>query len=99
MNAKVSSDSACTTLPDFAIEHVGTQRRELAMHRRDLAEPVAQSVDVVRAERAEDAAAVRLVRLPRERARLRRHVAVEEELDRAQIEAADVAVASASCLT
>jgi hypothetical protein len=33
------------------------------------------------------------VRLPRQRARLRRDVAVEEQLDRAQIEAADVAVA------
>src|SRR5437763_11648091 len=60
--------------------------------RRDFAKPMTQSVDVVRSERAQQPAAFRLGGHPCERSRLWRHVAIEEELDRAELEGADVAV-------
>ena len=74
------------------IDRIGPQRRESSTGCRDVAEPVAQAVDVVGAERPQNPAALGFAGHPRERARFARDVAVEEELDRAEAEAADVAV-------
>ena len=59
--------------------------------RCDFAEPMTQSVDVVRSERTQQPATFGFRGHPRQRPRFGRHVAVEEELDRAELKRADVA--------
>ncbi len=53
---------------------------------------MAQRIDVVRAERAENASASRAGRHPRQRTRLACHVPVEKKLHGAKLEAPDVAL-------
>jgi hypothetical protein len=74
------------------IHYIRAQRFDLARDGGHVAEPVAKPVDVVGAQRTEQAAAGGLGRLPRQRPRLRRDIAIEEQLDRAKAKLADVPV-------
>ncbi len=90
VNENVSSVSALTVRPVATSMTSGRSAAIRPANRRDVTEPIAKSVDVVRAEGAKQAATLCLIGHPCQCTGLGRHIAIKEKFNRAELKFADV---------